>query len=240
MDMFDFANRVIMVAGASGNLGQAIARAFYAAGANLVLVDRAPDRLPQLFPELAGLLDHLLLGSVDAGGAESVERAVQSALERLGRIDVLANAVGGYRAGQPVHETPLEAWDFMLNLNARTAFVLSRAVVPAMLAQGSGKIVHVAARAALAGSAKAAAYSASKAATVRLVESLAAELRQANINVNCVLPGTIDTPQNRESMPKADHSRWVLPEAIADVILFLASDAARAVNGAAVPVYGKS
>jgi NAD(P)-dependent dehydrogenase (short-subunit alcohol dehydrogenase family) len=240
MDMFDFANRVIMVAGASGNLGQAIARAFYAAGANLVLLDRAPDRLPQLFPELAGLLDHLLLGSVDAGGAESVERAVQSALERLGRIDVLANAVGGYRAGQPVHETPLEAWDFMLNLNARTAFVLSRAVVPAMLAQGSGKIVHVAARAALAGSAKAAAYSASKAATVRLVESLAAELRQANINVNCVLPGTIDTPQNRESMPKADHSRWVLPEAIADVILFLASDAARAVNGAAVPVYGKS
>jgi NAD(P)-dependent dehydrogenase (short-subunit alcohol dehydrogenase family) len=238
--MFDFSDRVVVVAGASGNLGQAIAQAFYAAGANLVLLDRAPDRLPQLFPELAGSPGHLLLGSVDAADAESVERAVQSALERFGRIDVLANAIGGYRAGQPVHETPLDTWDFMLNLNARTAFVLSRAVVPAMLAHGSGKIVHVAARAALAGSAKAAAYSASKAATVRLVESLAAELRQANINVNCVLPGTIDTPQNREAMPKADHSRWVAPEAIADVILFLASDAARAVNGTAVPVYGRS
>jgi NAD(P)-dependent dehydrogenase (short-subunit alcohol dehydrogenase family) len=98
----------------------------------------------------------------------------------------------------------------------------------------------VAARAALAGSRNAAAYSASKAATVRLVESLAAELRREDINVNCVLPGTIDTPQNREAMPKADHSRWVEPAAIAEVMLFLASDAARAVNGAAIPVYGKS
>jgi NAD(P)-dependent dehydrogenase (short-subunit alcohol dehydrogenase family) len=238
--MFGFSNRVALVAGASGNLGQAIVRAFHAAGANLALLDRAPDRLPQLFPELAASPDHLLLGSVDAVDAESVERAVQSVLERFGRIDVLANAVGGYRAGLPVHETALDTWDFMLNLNARTAFVLSRAVVPAMLAQGSGKIVHVAARAALAGTGKAAAYSASKAAMVRLVESLAAELRQEKINVNCVLPGTIDTPQNRQSMPKADHSRWVPPEAIADVILFLASDPAWAVNGAAVPVYGQS
>ena len=238
--MFDFSNRVVLVTGTSGNLGQAVTRAFSAAGANLVLLDRAPDRLSQLFPELAGSSDHLLLGSVDAGDAESVERAVQSALERFGRIDVLANAVGGYRAGLPVHETPPDTWDFMLNLNARTAFILSRAVVPHMLARGSGKIVHVAARAALAGAGKAAAYSASKAATVRLVESLAAELRQENINANCVLPGTIDTPQNRLSMPKADYSRWVPPEAIADVILFLASDAAWAVNGAAVPVYGQS
>lgn len=238
--MFDFSNRVVLVAGASGNVGQAVARGFHAAGANLVLLDRATDRLSQLFPELAGSPDHLLLGSVDVNEAESVEGAVQSSLERFGRIDVLANTVGGYRAGSPVHETPLDTWDFMLNLNARTAFILSRAVVPHMLTGGSGKIVHVAARAALAGSAKAAAYSASKAAIVRLVESLAAELRQENINANCVLPGTIDTPQNRESMPKADHSRWVAPEAIADVILFLASDAARAVNGAAVPVYGRS
>lgn len=238
--MFDFSSRVVMVAGASGNLGQAVARAFSAQGASLVLLDHAPDRLPKRFPELAASTDHLLLGSVDAGDAKSVERAVKSALERFDRIDVLANAVGGYRAGQPVHETDLDTWDFMLNLNARTAFILSRAVVPHMLAQGSGKIVHVAARAALAGARKAAAYSASKAATVRLVESLAAELRRENINVNCVLPSIIDTPQNREAMPKADHSRWVQPEAIADVMLFLASDAARAVNGAAIPVYGKS
>jgi NAD(P)-dependent dehydrogenase (short-subunit alcohol dehydrogenase family) len=183
---------------------------------------------------------HLLLGSVDATDAESVAGAVEQALERFGRIDVLANTVGGYRAGTPVHETPLETWDFMLDLNARTAFVASRAVVPCMLEQRFGKIVHVAARAALKGSAKASAYSVSKSAVVRLVESLAAELRYDGINVNCVLPGTIDTPQNRKAMPKADHSRWVAPEAIADVILFLASDAADAVNGAAIPVYGRS
>ncbi|HHN93982.1 MAG TPA: SDR family NAD(P)-dependent oxidoreductase [Anaerolineae bacterium] len=238
--MFDFTDRIVMIAGPSGNLGQAVVRAFEAAGARLVLLDRAPDRLPGLFPDLAATTAHLLLGAVDATDVAAVEAAVQQAVERMGRVDVLVNTVGGYRAGTPVHETPVETWDFMLNLNARPAFVLSRAVVPVMLTQGGGKIVHVAARAALKGGAKAAAYSASKSAVVRLVESLAAELRRKNINVNCVLPGVIDTPQNRQAMPQADYSRWVPPEAIADVILFLASDAAWPVNGAAVPVYGQS
>jgi NAD(P)-dependent dehydrogenase (short-subunit alcohol dehydrogenase family) len=163
---------------------------------------------------------------------------VEGALRRFGRIDVLVNAAGGYRAGTPVHDTPLETWEFLLSLNARTAFITSSAVVPAMLEQGSGKIVNVAARAALKGGAKSAAYSASKSAVLRLTESLSAELKGSGINANCVLPGTIDTPQNREAMPNADTSRWVAPEALADVILFLASDAARAVHGAAVPVYG--
>ncbi len=238
--MLVFQDAVVMVAGAAGNLGQAVARAFDTAGARLVLLDRAPDRLPQVFPDLAGSPKHALLGSVDATDAVSVARAVEAAVERMGRIDVLANTIGGYRAGAPVHETPLETWDFMMTLNARSAFVLSRAVVPQMLQQSSGKIVHVAARQALAGGRGAAAYSASKAAVVRLVESMAAELRHEGLNVNCVLPGTIDTLDNREAMPKADFDRWVAPEAIADVILFLASDAARAVNGAAVPVYGRS
>ena len=238
--MFDFADRVVMVAGATGNLGQAVARAFHAAGANLVLLDHHQDQLPGLFPELASSSEHLLIGSVDATDVASVEQAVQSTLKRFGRIDVLANTVGGYRGGTPVHETPLETWDFLLDLNARTAFVLSRAVVPSMRERGYGKIVHVAARAALAGAAKTAAYSISKSAVIRLVESMAAELRNDGINVNCVMPGTIDTPQNRQAMPTADHSRWVPPEAIADVILFLASDAAWPVNGAAVPVYGRS
>ena len=238
--MLDFQNRVVMIAGASGNLGKAVVQAFKSAGASLVLLDRAPDRLPSLFPELAHSPNHALLGSVDATNAEAVERAVNLAVQQFGHIDVLANTVGGYRAGTPVHETPVEDWDFMMTLNARAAFVLSRSVVPQMLKQGSGKIVHVAARAALAGNANAAAYTASKAAIVRLVESMAAELRHQGINVNCVLPGTIDTPENRQSMPNANTSRWVSPGAVADVILFLASDAARAVHGAAVPVYGRS
>ena len=238
--MFDFADRVVVITGAAGNLGTAVAHGFHAAGARLTLVDHAADRLPQLFPELAGSSDHLLAGSVDVTDAASVEQMVAATVNRFGRIDVLVNTTGGYRAGTPVHETSLEAWDYMLNLNARSVFVCCRAVVPHMLKQGSGKIVNVAARAGLAGAAKAAAYSVAKSAVIRLTESLDAELKGNGINVNCVLPGTIDTPQNRQAMPNADAGRWVKPEALADVILFLASDAAGDLHGAAVPVYGRS
>jgi NAD(P)-dependent dehydrogenase (short-subunit alcohol dehydrogenase family) len=237
--MFDFSDRVVIVTGAAGNLGSAVARAFQAAGAKLVLVDRAADRLPRLFPDLVDSPNHFLATSVDLTNADAMEKMVDGTIKRLGRVDVLINTAGGYRAGTPVHETPFETWDFMFNLNARTVLITSRAVTPHMLQQGSGKIINVAARAALKGGAKMAAYSASKSAVIRLTESMAAELKKDGINVNCVLPSTIDTPQNREAMPKANHGRWVKPEAIADVILFLASDAACAVQGAAIPVYGK-
>jgi NAD(P)-dependent dehydrogenase (short-subunit alcohol dehydrogenase family) len=229
----------VIVTGAAGNLGGAVTQAFQAAGAKLVLVDRAADRLPRLFPDLVDSPNHFLATSVDLTKADAVETMVDETAKRFGRVDVLVNTAGGFRAGTPVHETPLETWDFMLNLNARTLFIASRAVIPHMLQQGSGSIVNVAARAALKGGAKMAAYSVSKSAVVRLTESMAAELKKDGINVNCVLPGTIDTPQNRQAMPNADHSRWVKPEAIADAILFLASDAARVVQGAAIPVYGK-
>jgi NAD(P)-dependent dehydrogenase (short-subunit alcohol dehydrogenase family) len=238
--MFDFSDRVVVITGAAGNLGGAVARAFEAAGAKLVLVDRRPDRLQRLFPKLADSPDHYLATSVDLTDVESVGAVVAEVRQRFGRIDVLVNAAGGYRAGTPVHETPLETWDFVLDLNARTGFISSSAVIPVMLEQGSGTIVNVSARAGLKGAGKAAAYSVSKSAVIRLTESMSAELKRSGINVNCILPGTIDTSQNRESMPTADHSRWVPPEALADVILFLASDAARAVHGAAVPVYGLS
>jgi NAD(P)-dependent dehydrogenase (short-subunit alcohol dehydrogenase family) len=238
--MFDFTGRVAIITGAAGNLGLAVARAFQDAGAKLVLVDYKPERLLGLFPDLAGSRDHLLATGVDLREEQAVEAMVDEAVRRLGRIDVLVNTAGGYQAGNPVHETSLDTWEYMFHLNAWTAFITSRAVVPTMLKQGSGKIVNVSSRSALQGAKNAAAYSASKSAVIRLTESMAAELRMSGINVNCVLPGTIDTPENREAMPKADHSRWVPPEAIADVILFLASDAAWPVNGAAIPVYGKS
>jgi NAD(P)-dependent dehydrogenase (short-subunit alcohol dehydrogenase family) len=238
--MFDFSNRVAIITGAAGNLGVAVARAFQAAGASLALVDRGADRLPKLFPELADSPRHFLATSVDLNDAAAVERTAGETVKRLGRIDVLVNTAGGYKAGTPLHETPLEDWDFLMNLNARSAFVACRAVVPPMVRQGSGKIISVASRAALNGDANAAAYSASKSAVVRLTESLSAELKDSGINVNCVLPGMIDTPQNRQAMPEADYTRWVEPEALAEVILFLASDGARAIHGAALPVYGRS
>jgi len=234
--MSDLSERTVIVTGAAGNLGSAVAKAFRAAGAKLALVDRAADRLQRIFPDLVGSPDHLLIPSVDLTDVDGVASMVAETLSRFGRIDVLANIAGGYRAGTPVHETPLEAWDFMLNLNARTVLIVSKAVIPHMLEQGSGKIVNVSTLAALKGGAKMAAYSASKSAVMRLTESMSAELKRKGINVNCILPSTIDTPQNREAMPNADFSRWTKPEAIADVILFLASDAARAVHGAAVPV----
>jgi NAD(P)-dependent dehydrogenase (short-subunit alcohol dehydrogenase family) len=234
--MTDLTDRVAIVTGAGGNLGQAVAQRLQAAGARLVLAERDADKVRALFPPG----DRVLIVPADLTDPASVAGLVEQAMARFGQIDILANTVGGYRAGTPAHETPVETWDFMLTLNARTAFLISQAVVPPMLARGQGKIVHVAARGGLEGSAKHAAYSASKSALIRLTESMAAELKHSGINVNCVLPGTIDTPQNREAMPKADYSKWVAPDTIADVMMFLASDAARAVHGAAIPVYGQS
>ena len=236
--MFDLTNRVVIVTGAAGNLGTAVAKVFEAAGAKLVVVDRDLDRLSRLFPDLVGSPDHYLAAPVDLTDETAVKAMVDEILSRFGRIDVLVNVAGGYRGGTPVHETPLATWDFLLSLNARTVYIASSAVIPAMLRQGSGKIINVAARAALQGAAKLGAYSASKSAVIRLTEAMAAELKNDGINVNCVMPGTIDTPDNHAAMPKADTGRWVQPEALADVILFLASDAARAVHGAAIPVYG--
>jgi NAD(P)-dependent dehydrogenase (short-subunit alcohol dehydrogenase family) len=234
--VFDFSDRVVVVTGAAGNLGSAVARAFGSAGANLTLVDRADGRLQRLFPDMANATSYFFANSVDLTDADSVQSMVDETIKNFGRIDVLVNTAGGYRAGIPVHETPLETWDFMLNLNARSVFLSSRAVIPQMLRQGSGRIISVAARAAERGRANMAAYSISKSAVMRLTESMAAELRDMDINVNCVLPGTIDTPANRQAMPNADYSRWVKPEIVAEVILFLASDSARTLNGASIPV----
>jgi NAD(P)-dependent dehydrogenase (short-subunit alcohol dehydrogenase family) len=235
--MYNLTDRIAIVTGAAGNLGGAVARAFEAAEAGLVLVDYKPDRLPQLFPELAKTSQHFLATSVDLTDEEAVKWMVEQTVERFGRIDVLVNAAGGYQGGS-VEGMSLEAWDYMLDLNARTALVASRAVIPVMLQQEAGKIINVASRSALQGSSRSAAYSAAKSAVIRLTESMSAGLKKSGINVNCVLPSTIDTPENRSAMPKADASRWVEPAAIADVILFLASDAARAIHGAAIPVYG--
>jgi NAD(P)-dependent dehydrogenase (short-subunit alcohol dehydrogenase family) len=229
--MFDFTGKVVWVTGAAGNLGMAAAHAFDAAGATLVLLDHQPGRLQKLYPSFTDEARYLLAGNVDANAPDLLAEAVRQTVARFGRIDVLANTIGGYAGGTPVHELTPEAWDAMFTLNARSAFLLSRAVVPTMRAQQAGKIIHVASRSGLSGAAGAAAYSAAKSAVIRLTESLAAELRSQGINVNCVLPGTIDTPQNRAAMPKADTSKWFQPDAVADVMLFLASGAALALNG---------
>ena len=224
------AHRTVVLTGASGNLGRAVAAAFEARGASLVLLDRRAQ---------PGDARHLSL-AVDLLDAQAVQVAVDRAIERFGRIDVLCNIAGGFRMGSPVHETSAEDWGFLLDLNARTVLNTARAVVPRMLAAGGGKIVNIGAFAAQKGAARMGAYIASKSAVIRLTEAMAAELRERNINVNCVLPTIIDTPENRAAMPEADPRRWVAPRELAEVIAFLASDAARAIHGAALPVTGLS
>jgi NAD(P)-dependent dehydrogenase (short-subunit alcohol dehydrogenase family) len=227
----EFGGRTCLITGAAGNLGRAVAQAFAAEGASLILMDHGADHLRSAYgAESEGRRFAL----ADLRDAQSVARALPAGT----RIDVLCNIAGGFRMGQPVHETPDEVWELMLGLNAKSVINCVRAVVPGMLAAGRGKIINIAAIAGLSGKANMGAYSASKSAVIRLTESLSAELRDKGINVNCILPSIIDTPQNRADMPKADPRRWVAPEALADVVLFLASGAARAIHGAAIPVTG--
>lgn len=226
---------VIMITGASGNLGHAVAAAFTASGAQVALVDRHRDRLDAMYgPESAQRL-HVVADLTDAG---AVDAAATATIARFGRIDALCNIAGAFRMGPAVHETPDADWTFMFDVNARSVIHAAHAVVPHMLAAGRGKIVNVGAFGALKGAANMAAYVAAKSAVIRITESMSAELRDRGINVNCVLPTTIDTPENRRAMPKADPAKWIAPADLANVIVFLASDAARAVHGAAIPVRG--
>jgi NAD(P)-dependent dehydrogenase (short-subunit alcohol dehydrogenase family) len=160
--------------------------------------------------------------------------------EKFGRLDVLVNTVGGFRAGSPLHETDLDTYELMFNLNAKSVFITSKFAIPLMLENKNGAIVHISSGAGVKGAANMAVYSAAKSAVIRFTESMAAELKSSGVRVNCILPGTIDTPQNREAMPKADFSRWVSPASLAEAIYFLTSSAARDVTGVALPVYGSS
>ena len=229
--------QTVLITGACGNLGKAVAQMFSSNGWTLVLLDREQAQLNSVFGTDGERQLSLAANLLDAA---SVQSAVQQALQRFGRIDVLCNLAGGFRMGEPVHETSDGTWDFLMGLNVRSVLHTARAVVPAMLAAGGGPIVNIGAGAAGKGGANMGAYAASKSAVARLTESMSAELRERGINVNCVLPSIIDTPENRKDMPKADPSRWVSPASLAGVIAFLASDAARDIHGASVPVSGLS
>lgn len=227
-------SETVVITGASGNLGRAVADAFAHRGANLVLVARHRESLAAHFGDED---TRRLFVTADLAAQEGAKTVADAALARFGGIDVLCNLAGGFRMAA-VHETSDEAWRFLFDLNARTVLDMARAVVPAMLAARHGYIVNVGAYAALRASAKMGAYAASKSAVIRLTEAMSAELREHGINVNCVLPTTIDTPENRQAMPQSDPARWVSPADLANIIAFLASPAARAIHGAAIPVSG--
>lgn len=223
--MIDFEGQIVAVTGAAGGLGKAVAARFAELGATVAGID--------IIEQPGGV-------KCDLFDTDSCIAAIEQIRTAHGQIDVLANVAGGFAMGEQVHETNSATWELMLDLNAGSVVNMARAVVPGMLAAGRGKIINVGARAGLQGAAAMGAYIASKSAVIRLTETMACELKEHGINVNCVLPSIIDTPANRGAMADADFSRWVRPESIANVMAFLASSAASDIHGAAVPVEGLS
>jgi len=229
-------SKVAIISGASGGLGRAVSHIFHQQGASLVLVGSHLNGLRTLADELGNRTLPLTANLVDPAEAEHV---VQSTLDHFGRVDILLNLAGGFTGGQPVSQSPTDELDNMLDINLRTTYNLSKAAVKPMMEQKWGRIVNTGSRDSLKGRAKFSAYAMSKAAVLRLTESMAAEVQEYGITINTILPGTIDTDTNRQSMPNADFSKWVKPETIAETLLFLTSDDT-AINGAAIPLYGQT
>ncbi len=213
----------VLITGAAGGLGNAVVEAFLATGATVYGADLSWKRQPHSNPRF-----------------HPIEANLIEAAKLAAPVDTLLHLVGGFGGGQPVAETSDEIWDKMLDLNLRSAYTIFRAVLPGMMKAGKGRIVAVGARAALDPMANFAAYSVTKTALVALVKTVALEVKDSGITANVVLPSVIDTPGNRAAMPTADPSKWVTPQSIADLLVWLASDAAGNVSGAAIPIYGRA
>jgi NAD(P)-dependent dehydrogenase (short-subunit alcohol dehydrogenase family) len=222
--------KVIVVTGALGALGKVVAEVALARGARVAGVDHAPS-------QTAATPNRIELGGIDLSDAAQTGKAIGAVVAQFGRLDALINIAGGF-AFEAVAEGDPKTWQRMYALNVLTALNASQAAIPHLAASGAGRIVNIGAMGALQAGAGMGPYAASKAGVHRLTEALAAEWK-GKITVNAVLPSTIDTPANRASMPKADFTKWVTPKELADVILFLASDAASGVTGALLPVGGR-
>jgi NAD(P)-dependent dehydrogenase (short-subunit alcohol dehydrogenase family) len=234
----NFSGKIVLVAGGTGGLGNAVSRAYLEEGAKVVVTYRKEEEFAAL-KQAAGAKAGALEGAVvDVTEERAASEFVGGVLSRHGRVDALVNTVGGYAGGVKLWELETKVFDAMLSLNLRSGYALARAVLPAMLKQKDGSIVNVAAKAAFDHGAGAAAYAASKAAAVAMMDSLAADAKGTGVRVNSILPSIIDTATNRQAMPNADFASWPKPEEIARVILFLCSDDAAVIQGAAVPVYG--
>ena len=222
----------IVVTGAFGVLGAAVSAVAKSAGAQVACIDFAPaSKAPAA---VAGLV---LIGEVDLGSPAAATKALQAAAAQLGGLDGIVNIAGGFR-WEKIADGDIATWDFMFNVNVRTAVNAIRAALPLLKSPGA-RIVNIGAAGAIKGTAGMASYAASKAGVARLTESLADELKDSGVTVNAVLPSIIDTPVNRADMPTADFERWVKPEQVADLIVFLLSERAAAITGALIPITGR-
>jgi NAD(P)-dependent dehydrogenase (short-subunit alcohol dehydrogenase family) len=238
-----FSKKIALITGGTGGLGRAVTLAFLHEGASVIATYIKKDEADAL-RDAVGSHAHLELLPLDATDESACRNLIDGITARYGRLDILVNTIGGFAGGKPLWETDAKTLQLMFNLNVNAGYALARAAVPAMLKQGSGAIVNIAARAAFDHSAGLGAYAASKSAALALFDCLAQDLKKdtkgAAVRVNSVLPSIIDTEPNRRAMPDADFSKWPKPEEIARVVLFLCSDDAKLVHGAAIPVYGQS
>lgn len=236
--MFDLSQHAVVVTGATGNLGRVVVRSYLQAGAHVVAAVRDVTKGDELRVALGSAADddrepRLRIAKADPADAAAMEGLVEDTLRRWGRLDVLANLAGGYASGPA---TDLQGISRSWQTNVATTVTASAACLRPMRARGRGRIVSVSALGAVKGAKGNAGYSMSKSAIVRWTEALAAEVKDEGITVNCVMPSSIDHPVNRERMPKADPKKWATPEEVAAVILFLSSDEASGVTGAAIPI----
>ena len=224
--------KVVLVTGANGGLGSFVTRAFLEAAATVVGTSRKIQQAEFDGPNFTALPAKL-------ASREDAQAIVDQVVSRFARLDVLAHTVGGFAGGRSVAETDEATFQHMVDVNLNSVFYMLRAAVTPLRRTGDGRIIAVGSRAALEPGANVGAYSAAKAAVVSLVRTVALENKDAGLTANTVLPGTMDTPANRKAMPNADFAKWVRPEAVASLIVWLASDAGRNISGAAIPIYGR-
>lgn len=234
----DFSNRVAIVTGGTGAVGRVVAHEFAAAGATVVVPYRREAAFTRLRAELGDLAARLEGQETDVANESQVDQFVSTILSRHGRIDFLVNLAGGYAGGTFV-SSGIDLWNRMFQTNLQTTLLMTHAVLPHLLDRGAGRVVTVGSRNALEPAANASAYAASKAAVIAMTQSVAREIRTSGVTINCLAPSTINTEANREAMPKGNPARWVQPSQLASLILFLCSDAAAAINGAVIPIYGQ-
>ncbi len=237
MNLMADPQQVALVTGAAGNVGRALTGLLAARGVQVAALDRSAGPLQAVVEALPDPSRHLVVAGIDMLDPAGCEAAVAQVLSRYGRLDMVAHTVGGFAAA-PIGDAAPALWEQMFRLNLMTTVNLYRAATAAMRAAGRGSLVAIGAMAALKAPAELAAYAAAKGGVLRLTESLAEELRATGIRVNAVLPGTIDTPQNRAAMPDADPAAWVRPAEVAEAIAFLLSDGASGITGALLPVTG--
>ncbi|HZB17964.1 MAG TPA: SDR family NAD(P)-dependent oxidoreductase [Nitrososphaeraceae archaeon] len=231
----DFSNKIVLVTGGTGALGRSITKAFLESNATVIssyLNDRETGKTNNK--------SSIQLVKANVTNEEEIKKLVLGVLDKYGRIDILVNVVGAYLGGKTVVELEEKEWDLMMNVNLKSAFLISKHVTRHMISSRYGKIIHVSSRIGLHSEGYDSAYAASKSGLIRLVESLSKETKELNINVNCIMPSIIDTEANRKAMPNADFNKWVKPEELSNVVLFLSSEEAKTITGAAIPTFGVS